>query len=166
MKVSKKKLDSLKSRARNAGRRFAGGAKGSAMDAGVGAVSYFAHKFVSAKSTTVSEKWYVGPAIMALGGHMLKKKARTSAAGSALLGAAGYAGGMGYDMHKASQKTETKGVVQPADVGAIVSPVEPYSLPDSDGTASNYGTSSYNDSAWVGDEDDGYDDVSSAMALQ
>lgn len=163
MKISQKKLDSLKARARGAGRRFASGAKGSAMDAGVGAVAYYAHKFASSKSKTVQEKWYVGPAVLAVAGHMAKKKQRTAAYGSSLLGAAGYAGAMAYDMHKASTATETKGVTQPSDVGAVVTPIEPYSLPDTDGTAANFGTSAYNpDAAWVAEDDN---DISSAMAL-
>lgn len=144
MKISKEKWAAMKARARGAGRRFAGGAKGSAVEGLVGVVGYFAHKTASEKIGFVRDKWWSGPVAMAIGGHVLKKKAKTAQVGTALLGAAGYAGAFGYSMQKAAADT-TKGLQSPGETGALQS-VDPYYLPDTIDTDSAPETSAYDES--------------------
>lgn len=139
MKISKEKWAAMKSRARGAGRKFAG-AKGSAVEGVVGVVGYFAHKTASEKIEFVRGKWWAGPVAMGVLGHVLKKKAKTAQVGTALLGAAGYAGAFGYSLSKAAG--ETKGLMSPGEVGALQS-VDPYYLPDNIDTDASPGTSDY-----------------------
>lgn len=154
MKISKEKWAAMKARARGAGRRFAGGAKGSAVEGIVGVVGYFAHKTASEKIDFVRDKWWSGPVGMALLGHTLKKKAKTAQVGTALLGAAGYAGAFGYSLNRAAApKPETKGLQSPGDVGALQG-VDPYYLPDTIDTDASPETSAYAD-----------EDIASAMGL-
>lgn len=144
MKISKEKWAAMKSRARGAGRRFAGGAKGSAVEGIVGVVGYFAHKTASEKIGFVGQNWYAGPVAMGILGHVLKKKAKTANVGTALLGAAGYAGAFGYSLKSAS-KPETKGLMNPGEVGALQSE-DPFYLPDTIDTDASPETSAYDDS--------------------
>lgn len=144
MKISKEKWAAMKSRARGAGRRFAGGAKGSAVEGIVGVVGYFAHKTASEKIGFVGQNWYAGPLGMAVLGHVLKKKAKTANVGTALLGAAGYAGAFGYSMKKASAATETKGLMAPGETGALQG-TDSYYLPDTIDTDASPETSDYED---------------------
>lgn len=156
MKISKEKWAAMKARARGAGRRFAGGAKGSAVEGIVGVVGYFAHKTASEKIDFVRDKWWSGPVGMALFGHTLKKKAKTAQVGTALLGAAGYAGAFGYSLNRAGAagKPETKGLQSPGyDTGALQG-VDPYYLPDTIDTDASPETSAYAD-----------EDIASAMGL-
>lgn len=141
MKISKEKWAAMKSRARGAGRRFAGGAKGSAVEGIVGVVGYFAHKTASEKIGFVGQNWYAGPLGMAVLGHVLKKKAKTANVGTALLGAAGYAGAFGYSMKAA---TETKGLMAPGETGALQG-TDSYYLPDTIDTDASPETSDYED---------------------
>jgi len=143
MKISKEKWAAMKSRARGAGRKFAGGSKGSAVEGVVGVVGYFAHKTASEKIEFVRGKWWAGPVAMGVLGHVLKKKAKTAQVGTALLGAAGYAGAFGYSLSKAAGET-TKGLMTPGEVGALQS-VDPYYLPDNIDTDASPGTSDYDD---------------------
>lgn len=152
MKISKEKWAAMKARARGAGRRFAGGAKGSAVEGLAGVVGYFAHKTASEKIGFVAQNWYAGPVAMGILGHVLKKKAKTAQLGTAVLGAAGYAGALGYSLNKAA-KPETKGLMQPGETGALQS-VDPYYLPDTIDTDASPETSAY--------EDEG---IASAMGL-
>jgi hypothetical protein len=144
MKISKEKWAAMKARARGAGRRFAGGAKGSAVEGIVGVVGYFAHKTASEKIGFVGQNWYAGPAAMGVLGHVLKKKAKTASIGTALLGAAGYAGAFGYSLSKVAQKPDTKGLMSPGETGALQT-VDPYYLPDSGDTDASPETSAYSD---------------------
>ncbi|MBI3204492.1 MAG: hypothetical protein HYZ29_23345 [Myxococcales bacterium] len=157
MKISKEKWAAMKSRARGAGRRFAGGAKGSAIEGGIGVVGYFAHRTASEKIGFVGSKWWAGPAAMAVLGHVMKKKAKTANIGTALLGAAGYAGAMGYSLTKAGETT--KGLQSPGEVGALQSGYG--YLPDTGPTDSAPGTSAYDEVTGYEDEED----ISSAMGL-
>lgn len=160
MKISKEKWAAMKSRARGAGRRFAGGAKGSAIEGGIGVVSYFAHRTASEKLGFVGSKWWAGPVAIAVLGHVMKKKAKTANIGTALLGAAGYAGAMGYSLTKAGETT--KGLQSPGEVGALQG--QGLYLPDTGPADSAPGTSAY--SAYdevTGHEDE--EDISSAMGL-
>lgn len=146
MKISKEKWAAMKARARGAGRRFAGGAKGSAVEGVVGVVGYFAHKTASEKIDFVRDKWWSGPVAMGVLGHVLKKKAKTAQVGTALLGAAGYAGAFGYSLSKAAAAPETKGLMSSGyDASGLQSSVDPYSLPDSIDTDASAGTSDYYD---------------------
>lgn len=143
MKISKEKWAAMKSRARGAGRRFAGGAKGSAVEGIVGVVGYFAHKTASEKIGFVGQNWYAGPLGMAVLGHVLKKKAKTANVGTALLGAAGYAGALGYSLKKAAAP-ETKGLMAPGETGALQG-TDSYYLPDTIDTDASPETSDYED---------------------
>lgn len=143
MKISKEKWAAMKSRARGAGRRFAGGAKGSAVEGIVGVVGYFAHKTASEKIGFIGQNWYAGPLGMAVLGHVLKKKAKTANVGTALLGAAGYAGAFGYSLKKAAAP-ETKGLMAPGETGALQG-TESYYLPDTIDTDASPETSDYED---------------------
>lgn len=148
MKISKEKWAAMKARARGAGRRFAGGAKGSAVEGVVGVVGYFAHKTASEKIDFVRDKWWSGPVAMGVLGHVLKKKAKTAQVGTALLGAAGYAGAFGYSLNKAAQagKPETKGLQYPGDAQGL-SGVDSYYLPDTIDTDASPETSAYDDTS-------------------
>lgn len=143
MKISKEKWAAMKSRARGAGRRFAGGAKGSAVEGIVGVVGYFAHKTASEKIGFIGQNWYAGPLGMAVLGHVLKKKAKTANVGTALLGAAGYAGAFGYSLKKAAAP-ETKGLMAPGETGALQG-TDSYYLPDTIDTDASPETSDYED---------------------
>src|SRR3970040_1787650 len=99
--------DKKSSKARAIGRAAFAGTKGTTTGAIVGAVSYFAHRAATERSETVQKSWYIGPGLMLVGGHFLKKKASTAAAGAAMVGAAGYAAAMGYSFARAA---ETKGL--------------------------------------------------------
>lgn len=159
MKISKEKFDRLKARARGAGRRAATGVKGSATSLLTGVVGYYGLKAVADRSATVKEKWWIGPAVMAVGGHFLRKKGKTADFGTALLGAAGYAGGLNYEFSKAAKAGETGALIDPRrDAGALHGPA-PYELPDTYATDASPGTST-----WAPGYDDGAD-VSQAMAL-
>lgn len=150
------------SRARAIGMTAARGIKGTAIDGVTGVAAYFAHSFASEKIDFVAKHWYAGPVGLAIIGHVLKRKPRTMGIGASLLGAAGYAGAFGYKLNKAAQPQKpagTAGLTQPGDVSGLMSPVDPFALPD------NSGTSAYApvETTGYGDEDD-YS-VDNAMGL-
>lgn len=116
--------------ARSAGRGLAKGIKGSAVAGLTGAAAFYGHSVASEHIEFIGSKWWSGPAIMGVGGHLLRRKNSTVAVGTALLGAAGYAAAMGYRMNKATQvanappaEAETGAMVSGSDdVGALIDP--------------------------------------------
>lgn len=149
------------SRARAIGMSAARGIKGTAIDGVAGVAAYFAHSFASEKVDFVAKHWYAGPVGLALIGHVLKRKPKTMGIGASLLGAAGYAGALGYKLNKAAQPapaTGTSGLMQPSEVSGLMSPTDPFALPD------NSGTSAHHPAETTGYEDDDYS-VDNAMGL-
>lgn len=126
------------SRARNIGRRAAAGARGTLIGAASGAAAFFAHKAASDRIDFVRDNWWVGPAVLAVGGHMLKQKPRTATIGVALVGAAGYAGGLGYSMNRAvKQQAEAQGLQSGGgyyETQGLQTPGDPYALSDNAAT--------------------------------
>jgi hypothetical protein len=87
-----------------------------------------AHYFASQKVDFVAQKYWAGPALMAVAGHVLKKKRPGKGYGDALLGAAGYAAAQGYNAQRAAQAAgaapaataETGALLSASDVGALI----------------------------------------------
>src|SRR3989304_21868 len=107
--------DKKSSKARAIGRAAFAGTKGTTTGAIVGAVSYFAHRAATERSETVQKSWYIGPGLMLVGGHFLKKKASPAAAGAAMVGAAGYAAAMGYSFARAAETKGLQGAQEPPE---------------------------------------------------
>lgn len=100
--TKKEKARAAVARAKAAGKYALSGAKGSAMAAGSGAAAYYAGKIASEHVETLRSRWWGIPAALAVGGHFAKKK--NVALGAGLLGAAGYAAAIGWEMTKATEK--------------------------------------------------------------
>jgi len=117
-------------RARRAGgyaKRGLAGAKGSAVQAVVGAVGYAGHYFGAQKIEFIANKYWAGPVALAVVGHIVKKKRPGKGYGDALLGAAGYAMAQGYNANRQSQQAsnnvpqpETGALLGASDVGALI----------------------------------------------
>lgn len=98
--TKKDKAKAALARAKAAGKYALSGAKGSATAVGSGAAAYYAAKIASEHVETLRSRWWAVPAALAAGGHFAKKK--NVALGAGLLGAAGYAAAIGYEMQKAT----------------------------------------------------------------
>ncbi len=119
-RISQKKMEAMKRRARSAGRRVVGGVRGSALQAAAGAVAYLGHYAVNSRVAVLQANWWATPAIMGVAGHVLKKRRKLSSIGDAMLGAAGYAMALGYSASRsAAAAAETGALVSPADTGAM-----------------------------------------------
>ena len=90
------------------------GTKGSVMVAAAGFGSYHVAKFASERVDFLRSQWYMLPAAMAVGGHLLKKK--NVALGAGLLGAAGYALGVNWDFSNAAKQANA---TPPKEAGAM-----------------------------------------------
>lgn len=111
------------SRAREIGRSV----KGTAVQAIGGVGSYYAHKLASENIAFVRDNFWMGPAVLGIVGHFLKR--RMGGLGASMIGAGGYALAMGFALDQAKSSQEAKGLI---DVGAW----SPSSLPDNMATAS------------------------------
>ena len=107
--------------ARAAGRAAMGGIKGAALQAATGAVANLGHTALSTRVPFVAANWWAGPAGMAVLGILMKRRPRLRGLGDAMLGAAGYAGAMGYQAAKATAVAmgEAAAVYEP-DTGMLV----------------------------------------------
>jgi hypothetical protein len=103
------------------GRSAMGGAKGSAIQAVVGGVGYAAHYLGSQKVDFIAQKYWSGPVVIAVVGHVLKKKRPGKGYGDALLGAAGYALAQGYNAQRASAAASGTAPATAAETGALLS---------------------------------------------
>jgi hypothetical protein len=147
MKISAKRLAQLKQGARRGGKAVAGGVKGSALQVLSGAVTCFGNQKLAESSEFYRSKWFIGPAVIALVGYMLKKKGKTAPVGHAMLGAAGYSLAQNYALAKnnaaasadAGQVYAIRGQV---DTGMIYTPGAPMLSPGA-ATAPTSATSSY-----------------------
>lgn len=151
MKISAKKLASLKHAAHRGGRAVAGGVKGSALQVLSGAVTCFGNQKLAENSSFYRSQWWIGPAAIAVVGYMLKKRAKLAPVGHAMLGASGYALAQNYalaSMNAASGTTPDTGAVYNVtgrvDTGAIYSPGAPQLSPGG-ATAPGAGTSRFAD---------------------
>lgn len=132
------------SRAKAIGRRAITGGRATAIGAATGAGAFYLGRAIASRVDMVGQNWWAQPAIMAAGGHFLKQKPRFANVGLALVGAAGYAGALAYEMNKAAQPAETKGLqTPPFDVQGLQTPADPYALSDNSGTDDSPGTSAW-----------------------
>lgn len=125
MRISKEKLDALKRRGRNAGKKVGMSLRDGAMAGGVGAVAFFVHQQVAGRVQALGSRPWATPVLLGVAGHAIKRRSPT--AGIALQGAAGYALGMALaaahskkHAEAAGLEYETGALVQPRDVGALV----------------------------------------------
>jgi hypothetical protein len=86
------------------------------MALGTGAALFFIHNILASKVDLVKNHPIATPLALGVGGHILKKKMPT--VGTALLGAAGYAGAMAFTVTRAnppaSAPTQTSALVEAA----------------------------------------------------
>lgn len=74
-----------------------GGIRGTAIEAGAGALSYYGAMALSQR-VTFFQRWYATPLALAVVGYLLKKKPRLAGVGAAICGVAGYQAAMGYSV--------------------------------------------------------------------
>lgn len=109
------------SRARAIGRSAAVGLKDSALTGGGGVGTYYVHKLISTKMPSLNEKSpYIIPALLFAGGHFVKRK--HGPLGNGLLGAAGYALAMTFDIQRMNSQSTTTRAVAPGDTRALLEP--------------------------------------------
>ena len=114
--------------ARRLGGFVAGGFKGTLVAGGAGGAGYYLNKMANQKVESLQKNTFIAPLLMIAGGHFIKRKAPNVGAG--VVGAGGYALAMAFDVrqqNKAAQEAaakppETKGLTQPSDIGALISP--------------------------------------------
>lgn len=94
-KGAQEKVNAALARARSAGAKFATGAKGTAMSAGTGAACFYAVEYAKGTGDDgkprvefLATNKYAAPALLAIAGHMIKKKQHD--VGAAMVGVAGY----------------------------------------------------------------------------
>ena len=94
-KGAQEKVNAALARARGAGAKFAKGAQGTAMSAGTGAACFYAVEYAKGvgddgkpRVEFLANNKYAVPAILAIAGHMVKKKQFD--VGAAMVGVAGY----------------------------------------------------------------------------
>lgn len=109
MKISEKKFESLKARARAVRSKVLSGGKGSAIAAATGAGAAFVGHMASEKIEFVGSHWWAEGAVLAGIGHFLKRKHHDI--GTALLGAGGYAIARAYQTKPAGSQNEAKAVI-------------------------------------------------------
>jgi hypothetical protein len=117
----KKKSAAKKTRRNGRGRRMLGGVSGTALQATTGAVAYLGHYALNSRVDILQRNWWATPAIMGVAGHLMKRRPRLAPAGYALIGAAGYAMGLGYSASRAAAQTAQQQQA-PAEAGALVNP--------------------------------------------
>lgn len=113
----KTKKGTVRSRAYAAGRRYAAGTKGTAIEAVAGAASFYGLRFLTSNVEQVNRFWWAPPAAMLVGAHLLKKKSKYAQAGSAMAGAAGAIGAFAYETSKAAQ---AQGGTEGFDTGVLL----------------------------------------------
>jgi hypothetical protein len=143
MRISKERWDRIKNRARGGAKSAARGAKGSAIAVVAGAAAEIAHAQGTQRVKFLADHWYAGPAVLALGGHFLKRKHHD--AGVALLGAAGYAAALAYQANKQSQPSTGQAQGWGDDAGQLVTPDAFRALPDASGPADAFYGNGLND---------------------
>jgi hypothetical protein len=166
MRISQKRLAAMKGALRRGGANAAKGAKGSAISAAVGVASYFGYEFLGNQSKTLVENWWAAPAVLAAGGHFLKRKNHDI--GVAMLGAAGFMGAMNFRVNQAREKSKTPAPQAQGfyDAGALENAFAELASPSDAGAFAydeNAGTSAYADAR--GYDDAGYYDADEAMGL-
>jgi hypothetical protein len=97
-----------------------------------GGAIFYGHRFANTKVQALQKNFWITPVLIAAVGHFLKtrKSDKLRIAGASMLGAAGYALAMGYEMNKASKAqsapaSDTGAMVTPADIqetGALMEP--------------------------------------------
>lgn len=100
----KERLHSAAKRSATLAKSLAMGAKGSALSAGAGAGAYYVASAAREKVEFL-QKDYVLPAVMAVGGHFLKRK--SAPMGYALIGIGGFLAAQTYDLNSKSSSTST-----------------------------------------------------------
>lgn len=107
-KNAQERVDAALKRARNTGTKFAKGGVGSAYSAGTGAACFYIAKMATEKDAKtgkarvefLANQPYAVPALMAVAGHMVKRK--QADVGAAMLGAAGLLAAQAYTAPKSS----------------------------------------------------------------
>lgn len=166
MRISSERLAALRARIRNAGGAAARGAsrggKGSAISALTGAMAYYAGNFAGDKIDFLKSHPLALPGAMALAGHFLKRKNHD--AGTALIGAGGFAGAMAFSQMQLAQANKpTSGF----DAGALINAgaygeFEAGDLRDTSATSDTHGAGALIDAS--GPYDDA-GDATEAMGL-
>lgn len=94
-KGAQEKVNAALARARGAGAKFAKGAQGTAMSAGTGAACFYVLEYAKGQGDDgkprvefLANNKYAAPALLAVAGHMVKKKQHD--VGAAMVGVAGY----------------------------------------------------------------------------
>lgn len=140
------------------------GLGGSAIQGGVGAGAFYAHRMLSAKIAFLQNKPLVAPLGLLVLGHVLKKSAKFSQVGSALCGIAGYAGAQVYEVQKATTAAnagtpvaQTKGfdddtgaLTRAADIGALTAASDIGAFGYSPTAGSSYEVSGFEDAQSLG----------------
>lgn len=131
------------------------GVGGSAIQGGVGAATFYAHRMIASKVAFVQKHPLVAPLAILVLGHVLKKNAKMAPVGSALCGAAGYAGAQTFELQKATTAANstptataaqtsgfdnTGALTQAVDIGALVAASDIGSMGYAPGVASSYDT--------------------------
>jgi hypothetical protein len=141
------------------------GVGGSAIQGAVGAGTFYAHRMLASKVAFIQKNPLLAPVAILVLGHVLKKSAKTAPVGSALCGAAGYAGAQTFELKKAAaaanstptattqgfEDDDTGALTRATDIGALTGASDIggyYNAPDN---ASSYGeTSGFEDAQSLG----------------
>jgi hypothetical protein len=111
------------------------GIKGAALQAATGAVANLGHTALATRVPFVAQNWWSGPAGLAVLGVLMKRRPRLRGLGDAMLGAAGYAGAMGYT---ASRMGAEAGALYEPETGMLVGGNYPPLADSQNPTSSHY----------------------------
>lgn len=117
MATKKRKKSGTARRAYAAGRRYAAGTKGTAIEAVAGAAGFYGLRFLTSNVEQVNKWWWAPPAAMLVGAHVLKRRSKFAQAGSAMAGAAGAIGAFAYETSKAAA---AQGGTEGFDTGVLL----------------------------------------------
>lgn len=111
-KGAQEKVNAALARARGAGAKFARGGQGTLLSAGTGAACFYAVDFVTGRGDDgkprvemLANNKYAAPALLAVVGHMVKRKQYD--VGAAMIGVAGYEAAKAFASKKTKSSADT-----------------------------------------------------------
>lgn len=99
----------------------ASGGKGSATQAVIGGLCAMGINALYPRVRFLQETWWATPVLLGIGGHVVRKKKPGKGYGEAMLGAAGYAFGLGYQARQQAASQQSAPQAAPAETGALMS---------------------------------------------
>lgn len=139
--MARRRRRSVKTRVRRVGRAVGRGVKGSVLQLAAGAVGQLGSTAAAGRVGFLASNWWASPALVAVLGHLAKRRRKLAGIGDALLGAAGFQAAQQYQMNSGmvAQAAETGALYPGYETGALINPhMAGYLNDQADPTSSHY----------------------------